>query len=147
VAELARGPRRVRDLLDLPAIAGSRDNPAELIGLLVGTEQAVPLAGQPNRTETAERFNAAALRALARPANLGAAFAMATGGTGSPLPGTVLDSYLCAALKSGPVEARRLAATLAQDKPQDEAERLSQFIERRIAERAPSWRVLGLIPA
>jgi hypothetical protein len=147
VAELARGPRRVRDLLGLPAVAGSRDNPAELIGLLVGTEQAIPVAGQPSRADTAERFNAAALRALTRPANLGATFAMATGGIGSPLPGTVLDSYLCAALKSGPVEARRLAATLAQGKPEDEAERLSQFIERRIAERAPAWRILGLIPA
>jgi hypothetical protein len=38
-----------------------------------------------------------------------------------------------------------MAAALAQDKPQDEVERLSQFIERRIAERALAWRTLGLV--
>ncbi|MBV8869164.1 MAG: methyltransferase regulatory domain-containing protein [Acetobacteraceae bacterium] len=147
VAELARGPRRVRDLLELPAVAGSRDNPAELIGLLVGTDQAIPVAGPPSQAEAAGRFNAAVLRTLARPADLGASFAMATGGVGSPMPATVLDAYLCAALNaSEPFEARRLAIALVQGKPQDEAERLRQFIERRIGERAPAWRVLGVIP-
>jgi SAM-dependent methyltransferase len=144
VAELMRGPRRVRDLLELPAVEGSRDNPAELIGLLVGTEQAIPVAGQPAMTEAAQRFNAAALRILTRPANPGASFAMATGGVGSPLPCTVLDGYICAAARNGSPDTRALAGELARGKPQEEAERLAQFIERRIVERGPAWRILGL---
>ncbi len=145
VAELARGPRLVRDLLGLPGVTGSRDNPAELVGLLVGTEQAIPVAGPPGTTEMAGLFNAVALRLLAQPGNLGAAFAMATGGIGSPLPCTVLDGCICAALNNGVMDPRAIAGELAAGKPQEEGERLAQFVERRVADRAPAWRTLGLL--
>ncbi len=44
LSRLREGPATVRELLDLPALPGRRDNPAELIGLLVATNHAVPLA-------------------------------------------------------------------------------------------------------
>lgn len=44
VAALADGPRRVGDLLALSGIMGKRDNPAELVGMLVGTGQAAIVA-------------------------------------------------------------------------------------------------------
>jgi hypothetical protein len=40
VQALGQGPRRVGDLLSLPGLAGKRENPAELVGMLVGTGQA-----------------------------------------------------------------------------------------------------------
>ena len=39
---MAQGPRRVGDLLALPDLEGRRDNPAELIGILVGLDLAEP---------------------------------------------------------------------------------------------------------
>ncbi len=42
-ARLAEGPASVDELLALPHAGGSRDNPAELIGILIGTDQAVLL--------------------------------------------------------------------------------------------------------
>ena len=41
---MAAGPRRVGDLLALPDLEGRRDNPAELIGILVGLDLAEPAA-------------------------------------------------------------------------------------------------------
>ena len=39
---MADGPRRVGDLLELPEVEGKRDNPAELVGMLVGVGLAEP---------------------------------------------------------------------------------------------------------
>jgi hypothetical protein len=44
VDALAEGPQRVRDLLDLPALAG-RGNPGEVVGMLVGRQQATRVLG------------------------------------------------------------------------------------------------------
>jgi hypothetical protein len=41
---MATGPRRVGDLLAVPHLEGRRDNPAELIGILVGLDLAEPAA-------------------------------------------------------------------------------------------------------
>lgn len=43
VTALAEGPRSVASLLSLPGIAGGPANPAELAGMLVGTDQALPV--------------------------------------------------------------------------------------------------------
>lgn len=43
VQAMADGPRRVADLLALPEVDGSRNNPAELVGILVGTSLAEPV--------------------------------------------------------------------------------------------------------
>ena len=55
---MATGPRRVGDLLALPDLEGRRDNPAELIGILVGLDLAEP-AARPGAEPTPQalRFN------------------------------------------------------------------------------------------
>jgi SAM-dependent methyltransferase len=58
VDALGQGPRRVGDLLSLPGLAGKRDNPAELVGMLVGTSQAAIVARPDAGTgEAAGRLN------------------------------------------------------------------------------------------
>jgi hypothetical protein len=61
---LLEGPARVAELLALPDLPGRRDNPAELIAVMVGSEQAVAL---PNPgaviDERCARLNLALLRA------------------------------------------------------------------------------------
>jgi hypothetical protein len=48
VSALGRGPQRVRDLLALPDLS-RRDNPSEVVGMLVGTEQALPMPARGGR--------------------------------------------------------------------------------------------------
>jgi hypothetical protein len=58
VAALGDGPKRVGDLLALPGVAGRRDNPAELVGMLVGSGQAVTVARpEADAGDTATRLN------------------------------------------------------------------------------------------
>ena len=47
---LAAGPRRVDDLLNCPTLEGKRDNPSELIGILLGLDLAEPAYGPGRRT-------------------------------------------------------------------------------------------------
>ena len=65
VDALADGPRRIGDLLQLPEVEGKRDNPAELVGILVGSELAEP-AARPAAppSAAAQRFNRVAARRL-----------------------------------------------------------------------------------
>jgi hypothetical protein len=77
VATLAEGPKRVCDLAfpDLPR----RNNPGELIGMLVGTGRALSLSGQPAEPEPQVlRLNALAPRRFARFDNLTSGMALAT---------------------------------------------------------------------
>jgi hypothetical protein len=77
VATLAEGPKRVCDLAfpDLPR----RNNPGELIGMLVGAGQALSLSGQPAEPEPQVlRLNALAPRRFARFDNLTSGMALAT---------------------------------------------------------------------
>ena len=145
VAELARGPRLVGDLLELSDVVGSRDNPAELVGLMVGTEQAIPVTGEPCHGEAAPRFNTAALRWMAGKTNLNAGAALATAGLGSPLPCSVLDAHICTALRNGARDSAAVVTEIASDRSPDERSKLAQFIERRIIERAAAWRGWGLV--
>ena len=59
------GPRRVGDLLAVPDLEGRRDNPAELIGILVGLDLAEP-AARPGAEPTPQalRFNRVTLANL-----------------------------------------------------------------------------------
>ena len=62
---MATGPRRVGDLLALPDLEGRRDNPAELVGILVGLDLAEP-AARPGAEPTPQalRFNRVTLANL-----------------------------------------------------------------------------------
>jgi SAM-dependent methyltransferase len=148
VAALDQGPRSVSDLLTLPDLP-RRDNPAELVGMLVGSEQALPLLAAPGAPDPRiTRFNRLAAQRFVRQGNLNTGMALAASGTGTPLPCPTLDLFVAAQLNEerapDPVS---WAAMLGAGRPEEEQRRLCKFIERLIAERAPVWRRLGALDA
>ncbi len=65
VRALNSRPRRVGDLLQLPGLVGRRDNPAELISILIAAEMVEPTARPMTAPgEEAMRFNAVTARRL-----------------------------------------------------------------------------------
>ncbi len=146
VAALAQGPRSVHELLALPDLP-RHDNPSEVVGMLVGTDQALPLLAPPGEPDArVRRFNRLAARHLARSGNLSSGSALATFGTGVPVPCTMLDLFVAARLEEEqPPDPASWAAALGEGQPEAEQQRLCAFIERLIAERAPLWHRLGAL--
>ena len=148
VAALAEGPRQVRDLLALPDLL-RRDNPGELVGVLVGTNQAMPLLAPPHEPDAAvRRFNSAAARCFVRSDNLNTGMALASSGSGAPLPCPMLDLFVAARLEQRErPDSAGWANLLGSIQSAAEQQRLADFIDRLIAERAPLWRQLGCLSA
>jgi hypothetical protein len=146
VAALADGPRQVCDLLALPDLP-RRDNPGELVGVLVGTGQAMPLLAPPCEPDSAvRRFNSAAARRFVKPDNLNTGMALASTGTGVPLPCPMLDVFVAARMQDYErPDPEGWARFLGGDQSPAEQQRLAAFIDRLIAERAPLWRRLGCL--
>lgn len=147
VTALADAPRRVGELLALPGLP-RRDNPGEVVGMLVGSHQALPVVGPAAEPDArVRRLNRAAAKRFVRPDNLDSGMALAASGTGSPLPCAMLDLYIADRLQTdGPPDAAGWARELGPGQPPDEQERLRDFILRVLAERAPVWRRLGVLP-
>jgi SAM-dependent methyltransferase len=148
VRELAQRPRRVSELMALPELS-RHDNPAELVGMLVGSDQALPLLAPPGAPDARIiLFNRVAARHFVRPANLNSGIALAASGAGAPVPCTMLDLFVVARLdEDKPPDPASWAATLGPGQPETEQERLRAFIERLVTERAPLWRRLGALAA
>jgi hypothetical protein len=147
VAALAEGPCLVRDLLALPDLP-RRDNPGEVVGMLVGTGQAMPvLAPALVPDARVRRLNQEAARRFAREDSLSTPMALATSGTGAPLPCRMLDLFVAERLQSEETaDPAAWAGSLAAGRPQAEEERLRGVIEGILAERPPFWRRLGALP-
>jgi len=148
VAALSEGPRRVSELLALPDLP-RRDNPGELVGILVGTDQAFSLTAQAREPDAiVRRFNQAAARRFVRPDNLNTGMGLATSGTGAPLPCPMLDLFVGARMQERErPDPEGWAKLLGSDQAESEQQRLAAFIERLIAERGPLWRQLGCLPS
>jgi SAM-dependent methyltransferase len=149
VTALGDAPQRVRDLLSLPGLPRN-DNPGELVGMLVGSHQAMRLLGPaPDVGPDARvrRLNAAAARRFVRPDNLSHSVALATSGTGAPLSCPMLDLFVAERLQSGAApDLTSWADTLGAGHPPAERERLRTFLDRIVVDRAPVWRRLGALP-
>ena len=136
----------MRDLLALPDLP-RRDNPSEVVGMLVGTDQALPMLAPPAEPNPrAARLNALAAKRFVQPGNLNTGMALATSGTGAPLPCPMLDLFVANQLgEEGAADPESWAAKLAIGRSEAEKEGLRAFIERLLAERAPIWQRLGAL--
>jgi SAM-dependent methyltransferase len=144
---MAAGPRRVGDLLALPNLEGRRDNPAELIGLMVGLELAEP-AMRPGAEPTpqARRFNRVAAARLSRSDPLGRPAAAASHALGMGAPCTLMDLFVMERVQAGDGEAniddwvRGVGAS-----PDDEiATRLRQEFGKALRVKLPILRAQGV---
>jgi SAM-dependent methyltransferase len=145
---LAIRPRRVGDLLALPELDGRRDNPAELIGILVGLDIAEP-AARPGAAPGAQavRLNRLTTQTLGRTENFGRPLAAASYALGSGAPATLFELYAIDRMLSGDTEAdvedwvRDVGANLDDEG----SSKLRQVFEQILQVRLPILRVQGVL--
>jgi len=159
---LSEGPCTIGELLDLPEADGSTASPREIIGMLIGSHQAMAVINPVTKeaVEAARLYNAAHLAECAD--NGRTVTALVAPAVGSAVTVTVLEMLAYEALVAGtPAEAQALAqasaklllergATLRQKGEQVEGEdetmrTLHENMEKIISISLPMWQSLGAI--
>ena len=145
---LAQGPCAVGDLLDLPNLEGRRrDNPAELVGMLVGSQQALPVAPKPD--SMANDGNAALNQAigarLEAEGALNARAALASTTLGAGWPCSVPELAVHRRLASGEaLDTGWLSGLLMAHGSAEERVKMATVLDEIAVNLPPLWRVLGL---
>ncbi|HWK67643.1 MAG TPA: class I SAM-dependent methyltransferase [Rhizobiaceae bacterium] len=159
---LAQAPRSVGELIDLPEAERSSVTPREVVGMLVGSRQAMILANEtsPAGRAAAARFNAAHLSACADEGR--AVCALAASGTGSGLTARLFEMLAYEAMADGaPAEAGALTGavwrilTTRGDRIRHEGELIHDDSENKrliaeqmqlvVATAVPIWKRVGAI--
>jgi hypothetical protein len=155
VAALAEGPRPVAELLRrAPRRAGARENPAELVGVLAGTRQAVVLA-RPGAAPgpAALRLNRVIARRYGVREHLNRGGALASTALGAALPRTAAVLFACARAEAEGLPPGGLPAldawteALGAGLDPEDAARLRDALRCAMEEEIPLLRALGCWPA
>ena len=149
VQMLARGPARVAELLRAPGAVATRENPAELAGLLVGTRQAVVMArpgAQPG--EAALRLNAVMAHRLAVTENLNRSAALASVAAGGGLPCSTAELFVAGRALTGEAggDIAGWTASLAGGLDDENTRRVAEALHRARSQMLPLQRQLGCLP-
>jgi SAM-dependent methyltransferase len=148
VNALADGPRSIAELLALPGIESKQCNPAELAGMLVGTDQAFPVVAEP-RPDAGQTvvFNDVAARSMPLRGPLDRELAFASADLGNGVPCRALQLYVYRQLRAsqGEPNPREWAAELANDREDSELSRLAEILGKIVTEQLPIWRTLEII--
>lgn len=146
----AEGPATVGALLDTEP---GRSNPAELVGVLVGSDQAQIAAGPPEAEAgtAAERLNRLiGAEAASAPQARGGVGALASTRLGTGLACSTLERFIAARLLAGERENRadQWAEVLAagMERPEDR-DTVRDLVLKAARERVPVLRALGIVPA
>jgi SAM-dependent methyltransferase len=146
---LAKGPARIADLLHAPGAVATRENPAELAGMLIGTRQAMvvsrPGAGP---GEAALRLNALLAERLGVTENLNRAGALASVALGAGLPCTITDLFVAGRAMAGDALDRRAdwAQALAGHLGEESLGRVGRALDYGVTEMLPVMRQLAGLP-
>jgi SAM-dependent methyltransferase len=137
---MADGPRRVMDLLQAEQVEGRKDNPAELIGILVGLGFAEP-AARPNAGPgaAAMRLNQVALRRMLRTENINRPVAAASLRMGTAVPLTLLELFVAEQARQGNSDAAYVGELIGA------AANQGATIESVIQTRLPVLRAAGVL--
>jgi hypothetical protein len=144
---MTEGARRVGDLLSLPALQGKRDNPAELIGILVGLDLAEPtLRAGAAPTPQALRFNRTTTSKLVHTENLGRPIACASNALGTGAPCTLFDLYVLDRVLQGEGEANmeQWVGHLGGKLDAEGRNKLRDVVSRCLRVRLPILRAAGV---
>jgi len=146
VERLAQGPATVRELDELPALQGNTNNPAELIGVTVGTGQAIIL---PNPGVPADGRCLALNRELLlrhKDANFSTLVPIALPSCGSGIHVPALISFVMRAIAADPSlrDPQQIARLVAGPRPPDQLQELAADISAFLEIDAPVKRNLGL---
>ncbi len=146
MAAALQGPGTIAGLL---ARAPGRSSPAELAGVLIGTQQAQivvrPGAAQPVSADRLNRVLGARVRSLAEPV---VSAGLASGQLGTGLMAARLLQFIAGRLLDGEREdaAEAWIETLSADLPPDNHETLRSMIRAAIEQRVPLMRRFGIVP-
>jgi hypothetical protein len=143
VKAASAGARRTGDLLKLPEVEGRRDNPAELLGMLVGVNLAYPVLRPGAGTEQgAMRFNRVAARRLARSESLSRLVGLASHRTGAGVQASVLDMLVLDWVRDGQMDMEGLIRLVS---PADaDVDRVREALEHSLNRRMPILRAAGV---
>ncbi len=146
---LAMGPCSVGALLDLPALAGRRrDNPAELVGMLIGSQQAIAVApgGVTGPGQSAHALNHAIAARLESEGALNARVALASPFLGTGWPCSVPELAVWHRLvEGGAIDPAALAAELMAHGSEDARAKLAELLGKQPTRMAPLWRAADLM--
>jgi len=143
---LADGPRRVGDLLQLPEIEGRRDNPAELVGILVGSALADPvLRPSAPPLPAAGRFNTMAARWLMQTEPPERPVAAASYRMGMPAPASVLDLVVLERSMAGEGSVDALVQHVMEIANVTNEAKLREALTGSIETRMPRLRAAGVL--
>jgi hypothetical protein len=148
MAALAAGPRTVGELLALPETASRRDNPAELLGILVGTGQAVAvLRPEAPPAPTAAALNRILAGAFGSLAQRGTTLALAASRLGAGLPASAIDLFVHERVQRGEDDGRLDAWTafLGDGLEPAAKDELRQLLGRTFSRRLPIFRAAGVL--
>jgi len=149
VPALHERPRRVSELIALPEVVGRRDNPAELIAMLVGTDQAVPVTPRPAApADPAARFNRVSAEHIIRQDLLTARFALASARLGVGLNAMGLELLVFTKLQDNPElsDPEPWIREIVANRDEADAAKLRETFTRILEHRVPLWRRLGIAP-
>jgi SAM-dependent methyltransferase len=139
----SKGPSRVGDLLELQDVQGSRDNPAELLGMLVGLEMAdVVTRPEAEPGVEAMRFNRVSARRFVRSENLGRIIGLATKRMGAAFPTALLDLIVLERLRDGAGDMEELFRQIEPLPTQTDEVR--EMLNLSLHKRMPALRAAGV---
>jgi SAM-dependent methyltransferase len=149
VEALSTGPKTVAELASLPGRASATENPAELLAILLGSDQAtIVIRPEAVPDATACRFNAVTAARLMRVDRIGMSAAMASVRLGAGLHCPLLELYVLdrgLATDGATPDAAVLADQLGAVLEPDERNKLRTLIVKANETRAPVWRAAGVI--
>ena len=132
-----------------PTLDGRRDNPAELIGILVGLDLAEPaLRGPaPRRRRRRMRFNRVTAANLGRTENLGRPIAAASYALGTGAPCTLFDLYVIDRLQAGESEDRKeeWVHDIGANLDDEGRGKLREVVDKALRVRMPILRAQGVL--
>jgi SAM-dependent methyltransferase len=147
VAALADGPRPVGELVALPGRSGNVENPAELIAIMVGSQQAEFVARPHDACDaTARRFNAVTAQRLVDVDRIGRGAALASTRLGAGLTGPLVEQAIVARSVGGVTpDPAELAAELGPALQSEEVESLRVAIAQCIEKRRRAWETAAVL--
>jgi SAM-dependent methyltransferase len=110
---MADAPKRVRELLNADGVQGRKDNPAEMVGIMVGLGFAEP-AARPGAGPgaAAMRLNQVTLRRMMRTDQINRPVAAASLRMGTAIPLTLLELFVSDQMRRGNADASYIADLL-----------------------------------
>lgn len=145
LAALSERPRQIGELLELPGVPRTRDNPAELAAMLIDSGFAVPVASRAGVLEPAMRLNRATAERLRRPSGPLLSCALASGALGNGVSCPAEHVMVLERIQAGELDPHAWAADFGRRMEQPQQLEFAVLLQQVAREFQPLWRCVGLL--